>query len=299
MQDVDDQRFMTLKELRHKFHQDLDAIHGKNEVDSFFWLLVEHFLNFRPIDITLNPNYQVYDESQKHFIEAIDRLKQEEPIQYIIGETEFYGLLFKVSSKVLIPRPETEELVEWMLKDNPTTTQQQLTVLDIGTGSGCIAIALAKHLPNAKVYALDISPKALEVAKENALLNKVDVEFIEKNILTSSHYELISASRKFDIIVSNPPYVRKLEKSTMKSNVLKYEPHLALFVEDNDPLLFYKAICKIAVHNLKPNGMLYFEINQYLGAELKQLLTKFDFNSVELRKDLFGNNRMLKAKNHE
>lgn len=290
---------MTLKELQHIFHNELDAIHGKNEVDNFFRLLVEHVLYLKPIEITLNPKYSVSNEIQKYFNGAIDRLKQEEPIQYIIGETEFYGLLFKVSPKVLIPRPETEELVEWVLKDNPTTKNQQLTVLDIGTGSGCIAIALAKHLSNAKVYTLDVSPEALEVAKENALLNKVDVEFMEKNILKSSQAELISTLHKFDIIVSNPPYVRKLEKRAIKKNVIKYEPHLALFVEDEDPLLFYKAICEFAVHNLKPNGMLYFEINQYLSAELKHLLTKFDFNSVELRKDLFGNDRMLKAKNHE
>jgi release factor glutamine methyltransferase len=174
--------------------------------------------------------------------------------------------------------------------------------LDIGTGSGCIAVSLAKHLPNTKVYALDISPEALDVARENAELNGVEVECIEADILTSCHAELppdvragVSASHKFDIIVSNPPYVRKVEKSTIKKNVLKHEPHLALFVDNDDPLVFYNAICEFAVHNLKPNGRLYFEINQYLGAEMKQLLNTYNFKSVELQKDIFGNDRMLKS----
>ncbi len=297
---------MTLNELKDYFHKELGAIHGKNEVDSFFRILSEYFLSFKSIEIPLNPNYLISDDIQKHFINAINRLIQEDPIQYILGEMGFYGLTFKVNPKVLIPRPETEELVQWILEENPTTNNQQITILDIGTGSGCIAITLAKYLPKAKVYALDVSPEALKVAKENANLNNVEVEFIEGDILTLkslakqfNDWDLEFNNLRFDIIVSNPPYVRKLEKSSIKGNVLRYEPHLALFVEDDDPLLFYQAICKFAVHNLKPKGMLYFEINQYLGAELKQLLTNFDFKSIELRKDLFGNDRMLKAKNHE
>ncbi len=290
---------MTLKELQHNFHKELDVIHGKNEVDSFFRLLVEDYLHFKPFEIALNPKYLVSTKDSKNFSNAIDRLKQEEPIQFIIGQTEFYGFPFKVNSNVLIPRPETEELVRWILDEQRTTNSELPLVLDIGTGSGCIAIALAKHLPNATVYGLDVSLEALKVAKENAILNNVKVEFIEQNILTSFHAELLTASRKFDVIVSNPPYVRKLEKSSIKENVLKYEPHLALFVKDDDPLLFYRAICEFTVHNLKPNGQLYFEINQYLGGELKQLLAKFDFKSVELRKDLFGNDRMLKVRIHE
>jgi release factor glutamine methyltransferase len=167
--------------------------------------------------------------------------------------------------------------------------------LDIGTGSGCIAVSLAKQLPNAKVYAMDISQEALNIAVENAKFNEVAVTFIEADILASCHSELISGSHKFDIIVSNPPYVRELEKSQIKNNVLKHEPHLALFVKNEDPLLFYKAICEFAVHNLKPKGNLYFEINQYLGGEMKQLLNSYNFESVEIRKDMFGNVRMLKS----
>lgn len=286
---------MTLKKLQQHFHNQLDAIYGKNEVQSFFKLLIEKYLNFKPIQIALNPKQIVSNTDQEHFIEAIKRLKQEEPIQYIIGETEFFGLPFKVNPSTLIPRPETEELVQWIINDVKATNNQQLNILDIGTGSGCIAVALAKHLPKAKVFALDISPEALKVAKENAALNDVVVEFIEADILTSCHAELGLVSHKFDIIVSNPPYVRKMEKSTIKNNVLKHEPHLALFVENEDSLVFYKAICEFAVHNLKPKGRLFFEINQYLGAEMKHLLNAFHFESVELQKDLFGNDRMLKA----
>ena len=302
MQFMDAKGFMTLKELQHYFHNQLDAIYGKNEVSSFFNLLLDHYLNFKPIEITLHPKYNVSSTEKEHFYEAIKRLKQEEPIQYIIGETEFYGLPFKVNPNTLIPRPETEELVQWIIEEYPKLNTQNPTILDIGTGSGCIAISLAKHLPNAKVYALDISPEALKVAQENAELNGVEVECIEADILTSCHAELppdvragVSASHKFDIIVSNPPYVRELEKSTIKDNVLKHEPHLALFVKNEDPLLFYKAICEFAVHNLKPKGSLFFEINQYLGAEMIELLSAFHFESVELQQDLFGNDRMLKA----
>lgn len=305
---------MTLKELQHHFHDQLNAIYGQNEVHSFFKLLVGHHLNFKSIEIALQPNHNISNTEQEYFNKAINRLKQEEPIQYIIGETEFFGMPFKVNPHTLIPRPETEELVQWIIEEesipiaigtksqipNPkfkqqTTNSKHLTILDIGTGSGCIAISLAKHLPNAKVYALDVSKEALKIAKENAILNKVEVDFIEADILVSCHAELVSASPKFDIIVSNPPYVRELEKSTIKNNVLKHEPHLALFVKNEDPLLFYKAICEFAVHNLKPNGRLFFEINQYLGGEMKQLLNTYHFESVELRQDMFGNVRMLKS----
>ena len=290
---------MTLKELQQSFHKQLDGIHGKNETASFFKLLMEHYLNLKPVDIVMHPKYSVSKTEHELFMEALVRLKQEEPVQYIIGETEFLGLPFKVNRHTLIPRPETEELVQWILDEQRITNHKQLSVLDIGTGSGCIAVSLAKHLPNGKVYALDVSPEALKVAKENAVLNNVSVEFIEADILNSGYDKPAWASNKFDIIVSNPPYVRELEQSEIKNNVSKYEPHLALFVKNEDSLLFYRAICEFAVHNLKPNGRLFFEINQYLGAEMKQLLTEFNFRSVELRQDLFGNDRMLKAENHE
>jgi release factor glutamine methyltransferase len=325
---MDDQGFMTLKELQHHFHEQLNTIYGKNEISSLFKLVMEHYLNLKSIDLALHPKHKVSNTALDHIIEAINRLKLEEPIQYIIGETEFFGMLFKVNPFTLIPRPETEELVQWIIEDlsipkaignksqapnpkhlipttnnqQPTTNNQHLTILYIGTGSGCIAVSLAKHLPNAKVYAMDISQEALKIAEDNAKLNEVAVNFIEADILDSCHAELppdvragVSEFHKFDIIVSNPPYVRELEKSQIKNNVLKHEPHLALFVKNEDPLLFYKAICEFAVHNLKPKGNLYFEINQYLGGEMKQLLNSYNFESVEIRKDMFGNVRMLKS----
>lgn len=287
----------------------MDAIYGKNEVESFFFLSTEHYFHFTRIQLTLEPEFTFTKHETDTFFNVLEGLKQQKPIQYILGETEFYGLKFKVNNNVLIPRPETEELVDLIIHSVTSSTSTNLStgsveksikILDIGTGSGCIAISLAKQLPNAKVYALDISEKALEVAKENAVYNKVNVEFIKANILghnNSSLWEDVALRQMgfFDTIVSNPPYVRNLEKQEIKPNVLDNEPHLALFVEDDDPLLFYRTITNFAVDNLKESGQLYFEINQYLGNETQQLLMDFGFENVELKKDLNGNDRMLKG----
>ena len=286
---------MTLKALQYYFHDQLDIIYGRDEVYSFFKLLLEQHLKLKPIEITLNPDYNIPKNEQLHFDEAIFRLKKEEPIQYILGQTEFFGFPFKVNPNTLIPRPETEELVKWIIDDQKKSNYPSTTILDIGTGSGCIAVALAKHLSKTNVYAVDVSTQALMLANENAKLNDVDVYFIEADILTSTTIELLPKSQKFDIIISNPPYVRELEKSSIKNNVLQHEPHLALFVQNEDPLKFYKAICKFADLNLNKGGSLFFEINQYLGTEMKQLLESYRFESIELRKDLFGNDRMIKA----
>jgi len=285
---------MILKEIQHIFHHELDAIYGKDEADSFFDMLLNAYLGFSRIDLVLNPNLTITKTEEQPLFEALSRLKQEEPIQYIIGNTEFYGIKLKVNEHTLIPRPETEELVDWILKETKNL-KSEISILDIGTGSGCSAIALAKNLSNARVFTIDVSEEALKVAKENAKLNDVKVEFIHQDILSSSHNKFDSVSQKLDIIVSNPPYVRMLEKAEIKNNVLNYEPHLALFVEDNDPLLFYKTITKFAVENLSPNGQLFFEINQYLGKEMVRLLEVHGFKNIELRKDLFGNDRMIKA----
>ena len=285
---------MILKEIQHIFHQELDAIYGKDEVDNFFDMLLNAYFGLGRIDLILNTNLTITKTEEQPLFEALSRLKQEEPIQYIIGDTEFYGLKLKVNQHTLIPRPETEELVDWILKEIKNQ-ESQISILDIGTGSGCIAIALAKNLPNAKVFAMDISDEALKITKENALLNKVDIEFIHQDILSLNHAEFDSVFQKFDIIVSNPPYVRILEKAEIKNNVLNYEPHLALFVEDNEPFLFYKAIAQFAVENLTTKGQLFFEINQYLGKEMVQLLESYGFKNIELRQDLFGNDRMTKA----
>ncbi len=209
-----------------------------------------------------------------------------------MGETEFYGLPFYVNENTLIPRPETEELVEWIIKDCyvPRNDARTIRILDIGTGSGCIAISLAKNIPNAEVFALDVSEKTLTIAKKNAVRNGVNVTFLHQSVL-----EIEDLGQQFDIIVSNPPYVRHLEKAEINKNVLEYEPHLALFVEDNDALLFYRKITELAQKNLPENGQLYFEINQYLGKEMLELLEKYHFKNIELRKDIYGNDRMIKS----
>ena len=287
---------VLLKDLQNIFHKELDVIYGKDEVNSFFFLCTAYYLNVPRFQITLEPEFTINKSETDTFFKVLDHLKQQRPIQYILGETEFYGSLFKVNENVLIPRPETEELVDKIIRavtSNPV--EKSLNILDIGTGSGCIAISLAKNLPNTKVYALDVSKDAIKVAKQNAELNNVEINLIEADILNKNCHSLINEEFKFDIIVSNPPYVRNLEKVEIQSNVLDNEPHLALFVDDENPLLFYKAITEFAVNNLKPNGRLYFEINQYLGEETKQLLVDANFENIELLKDLNGNDRMLKG----
>lgn len=283
---------MILKNIQHKFHNQLDNIYGANEVNSFFYLLVEHILSISRLDLALNPKMDINELKEQYFIDALNRLKKQEPIQYIIGETDFFGLKFKVNKHTLIPRPETEELVQYIIDEYKTN--QKINILDIGTGTGCIAISLANELKNANVFALEVSKEALKIAKENAKFNAVSVEFIEANILSVSRSALHDES-KFDIIASNPPYVRYSEKQIMKPNVLNFEPELALYVNDENPLQFYEAIVKFAVHNLNNEGKLYFEINQYLGNETRQLLSKYNFSNIELKKDLFGNDRMIKC----
>ena len=282
---------MLLKEIKNIYHLELDPLFPKEEVDSFFYLVIDHYLGLERFVLAMQPNLVVSKDNEEPLFYALSQLKQERPIQYILGKAHFCDLEFGVDENVLIPRPETEELVYWILNEvQQGTRQERLRILDIGTGSGCIAISLAKNLPNAKVYALDISKKALQIAQQNAVDNKVDIVFLEADILSMEGFK-----DKFDVIVSNPPYVRELEKKEMKNNVLEHEPGLALFVSDGDPLIFYKKITLFALNHLKTSGMLFIEINQYLGEEMKQLLEAGNFSEIELRKDMFGNNRMLKA----
>ncbi|WP_431121601.1 peptide chain release factor N(5)-glutamine methyltransferase [Flagellimonas flava] len=282
---------MLLKEIKNIFHKELDPIYAAEEVDSFFHLCIEHYLHLERFTLVLQPDLVLTKEEEMPLFEALSKLKLEEPLQYILGTAHFMDLDFKVNEHVLIPRPETEELVEWVISDCQVERSRDLRILDIGAGSGCIAIALAKKFPNANVYALDVSEQAIEVAKENAKLNGVDITFIHYDILDPD-FEL---ELEFDVIVSNPPYVRELEKEGIKDNVKKYEPHVALFVEDEDPLLFYEAITQFAISHLGKKGKLYFEINQYLGKETQALLEAHNFLEIELRKDIFGNDRMLKG----
>lgn len=259
------------------------------EVSTFFNLLAESYLGMTRLEIALSPDKSLSPQEISRFRWALKKLLDHQPIQYIIGETEFSGLVFKVDHNVLVPRPETEELVEWVLADTEKDGQEDLKILDIGTGSGCIAISLAKKLPWAKVAAMDISAGALEVAQKNARRHGTRVKFLRADILSTEELE-----GYYDIIISNPPYVRELERSGMNRNVLDNEPSGALFVKDEDPLLFYDKITKLAIQSLPQGGKLYFEVNQFLGEATRDLVKREGF-STELRKDIFGNDRMLKA----
>ena len=279
---------MTIKHYRDYFIQELTPLYEVGEAESFFYLVLEAKHQLKRVDLALQPDLAFSEFELESWSSILQQLKQEIPIQYILGFTHFYGLEFEVNSAVLIPRPETEELVDWII--NSSKVHSKLKILDIGTGSGCIAISLAKNFPNAEVFALDVSEKALATAKKNAALNQVAIQFIHQSIL-----ETEDLGQQFDVIVSNPPYVRHLEKQEIKKNVLDNEPHLALFVDDNDALVFYRKIAQLAQKNLNPQGQLYFEINQYLGQEMLDLLQKMGFKDTVLRKDIYGNDRMIQC----
>lgn len=280
---------MKIKEYKINFINSLLPFYDEMEAESFFYLILENRYQLRRIDLALDAEKEFSNAEISNCNFILEKLKSQIPIQYILGTTHFYGSEFIVDENVLIPRPETEELVDWIVKLNTKLSKKKdLKILDIGTGSGCIAISLAKNILNSAVFAVDVSEKALAVAEKNATLNKVTVTFLHKNILETNHLD-----QKFDIIVSNPPYVRNLEKDEIKPNVLDNEPHLALFVPDNDPLIFYKKIAELAAANLNTNGQLFFEINQYLGKETQYLLESLGLKNIELRKDIYGNDRMI------
>jgi release factor glutamine methyltransferase len=294
MSRVDDKEtliVMKIRTYRDEFIARLSGIYDADEVKSFFYLILESKHQLKRVDLALHPDLSFSEAEIGAWDAIVSQLENEIPIQYILGETSFYGLPFVVNINVLIPRPETEELVEWILFNNSNTSSlKNLSILDIGTGSGCIAIALAKHLPGARVFAVDVSEEALATAKKNAEMNEVAISFLHLNILETENLH-----QQFDIIVSNPPYVRNLEKGSIQNNVLHHEPHLALFVEDDDALLFYRKITALAKINLNPNGELYFEINQYLSKEMVDLMENSGWDKVELRKDIYGNDRMIRA----
>ena len=280
---------MILEDYRTYFKKQLAAIHPQEEVEAITSIALQYALKKSRVDIALARKEKL-PVSQKNALDVIlERLLQAEPVQYITGTTQFYGLEFRVNSATLIPRPETEELVEWILAET-SVAANTCRVLDIGTGSGCIAISLAKNLSKAQVGAIDVSTKALETAKENALNNKVQIHFSKQDILETSHLDTA-----YDVIVSNPPYVRELEKTEIKDNVLQHEPHTALFVDDKNPLVFYKKIAQLARAHLKPEGQLFFEINEYLGVETVAVVKEIGFSTVILKKDIFGKDRMIRA----
>ena len=292
---------MLFKEYKSEFLKELSSLYDEKEIESFFYIILEQFHNKKRIDLALNPEMEMDALQLLRWETVLAELKKEKPIQYILGETEFYGLRFLVNENTLIPRPETEELVEWIIESTNYELQSTtLKIVDIGTGSGCIAISLAKNLPSAQVSAIDVSQKALATANKNAEINEVKVNFINVDILDVTDLSKLPSSifhlpTPIDIIVSNPPYVRNLEKAEIKPNVIEFEPHLALFVDDNDALLFYRKIAQLALKNLSENGKLFFEINQYLGKETVDLLENLGFKNVELKKDIYGNDRMIKC----
>ena len=280
---------MKLSQLKINFTTVLQGVYDKEEVHCFFYILCDFFLQYSRFEVSMALDTIVSAKNITVFEKALLRLKKQEPIQYILGTTEFYGLTFKVNKHTLIPRPETEELVDWVLS-NLHDQDSVLDILDIGTGSGCIAISLAKNIPTARVSGLDISEKALEVAQENAVKNQVLVSFCKKDILRTTSLE-----KKYDVMVSNPPYVRQLEKKAMNANVLDYEPGVALFVPNEDPLLFYRKIAQLAMVSLQTRGWLYFEINEYLSKEMDVLLKEIGFANIEIKKDFREVPRMIKC----
>ena len=280
---------MNADDIRKLFLQELSEKYPENEIKSFYYYSANYILGFSRIDIVLRKDEEISNENQSLFFDIIKKLKLDIPIQYILGTSEFYGLPFKVNENVLIPRPETEELVDWIIKDK---NKQDAAIIDIGTGSGCIAISLKKHFPESIVKAVDISEETLKVAKKNALLNNVNIDFSILDILNISDNINLP---QFDIIVSNPPYIMDSEKKLMRNNVLNYEPHKALFVSNNNPLIFYKAIAEFALKYLNKNGSLYFEINEILSKELVEILINKGFCNVVLKEDINKKHRMLRC----
>ncbi len=280
--------FAPMQTAIKRIKSELEGFYPETEIRSFSQLIIEKLTGFSRTEIIVNKNTQ-FSEKQYHEIETfLEKLKKFIPIQYILGETEFYGLTFSVNDSVLIPRPETEELVDWIRTENDRNAT--LNILDIGTGSGCIAISLKHEFQNSAVDAFDISEAALETARSNANRNQLEVNFSIVDILIAPEF-----TKKWDIIVSNPPYVLEKEKAEILPNVLENEPHLALFVPNNDPLIFYRSIAKFAMKQLKPNGKLYFEINRQYGKATTELLSELGFIDIEMRKDILGNDRMVKA----
>ena len=255
---------------------------SRREVESFAYLSIEKILGYSKSDCIIHSNQELTNDNIISFENIISDLKQNIPIQYILGEANFYNLKFKVNSSTLIPRGETEELVQYIL------LHDFISVLEIGTGSGCIAVSIAKN-SNAKITAIDNSIGALEIAKSNAVLNSVEINFQLRDVFNFSDI------KKYDLIVSNPPYVLDSEKKLMDKNVLDYEPHNALFVSDDDPLAYYKEIAKIATNNLNKNGLLFFEINENYSKQIIELLSNLNFVDIELKKDINGRDRIIKS----
>jgi len=280
---------INIQQLNNILKNKLNKVYSNSEIQQLRFLIYENILDLTKIQTLSRPEFEVTKKQEQAISEITKRLADKEPIEYILGETEFYNLRFKVNTAVLIPRPETEELVDWIIK---SCSHEKPRILDIGTGSGCIPIAINKNLPSSKVYAVDISKKAIEVACINTKLNNATIEFLEHDILTTDTKTLPNS---LDIMVSNPPYVRVSEKELMEANVLRFEPEIALFVTDSNPLLFYNKIAYLGTSLLKNGGMLFFEINEALGKDVQSLLEKLGYKNISIKKDINGKDRMVKA----
>lgn len=278
----------TIHQLSQYALHELKDSYPEHEIRSLCRIIYMDVLHFTNIDIHLRKNEILAESFLNKFYEIVSLLKAGHPIQYIIGKTEFDGLTFRLDPSTLIPRPETAELVHWVASQ----LKNGQSVLDIGSGSGCIAVALAYRCPEARISAVDISPEAIRIARRNALQNQVDVDFMERDMLKFENYSW----EEYEVIVSNPPYIRESEKITMAEQVVEHEPHRALFVPDSDPLLFYRRIAEFGKKYLKNNGYLYFEINEALGQETVALLQNHAYRDIELKKDFFGKDRMIRTK---
>ncbi len=270
----------------------LYQIYNTREAANIADMVIEYVTGQRKIDRIVYKDLPVTEDQQKQLKKIGNELSDNRPIQYVLGEAWFMEMKLLVNESVLIPRPETEELVEWILTDIKQSGIKNFSLIDIGTGSGCIPISLKKNIPEATIAAIDVSADALQVAKINSLQQKAAIDFLNLDFLNENEWNQLG---KYDVIVSNPPYVKRSEEAAMANNVIKYEPHLALFVTDEDALIFYKKIAKFSQKHLKPGGSVYVEINEALGEQVAQLFKKKEFNDIILKKDMHGKDRMVKA----
>lgn len=278
---------MNFKQLAQYFIAETTALYGEEEAGQLYQMVIEQLTGWKRAQLLMNDTQEVSEVEEKAIELVLSDLKKGRPLQHIFAEAWFYGLKFKVNGSVLIPRPETEELVDWILKDLTAAGLSSVRLLDIGTGSGCIAITLKKFADAVTIDALDVSLEALAVAKDNAVSNQTAVNFIHADIRD------YKSTGQYEVIVSNPPYIKEDEREEMHQNVLSYEPHLALFVSNENPLVFYKSIADFALDHLIPAGSLYFEINEYLGKETIDMLKDKGFSNITLRKDMQGKDRMI------
>ena len=282
----------TVKDAYDVFRSGLKDTYSNSETDAITSLVLTDITGLNKASLKAFTGTELNVVQSEKLLTIIAQLKTGMPVQYILGYTDFYGLTFRVDPSVLIPRPETEELVEWILRTIPLNNTQN--ILDIGTGSGCIPITLKHNIPDSNLFGIDISSIALQTAKHNAEVNKVNVTFIKADALNLN--EPVIASQRYGVVVSNPPYVTMTDKQQMHHNVTDFEPHTALFVTDQNPLIFYKAIADFATRHLINGGYLFFEINESLGLETVEILNHKGFQNIELRKDMSGKDRMIKAK---